>query len=204
MIALHYPPYIKLFAFMPAACGVTLGLLYLMHILIYVEDVYIDEDPGPKIAQVIMEAKKIATVREEPPQKVDEPMEQPAKPAPQEHVIPKIQLTGIPSHVVRTWDKGPVIGTIGGGQLLPYLRVQPRYPSRALTKGQEGFVELMFDVTEYGATTNVRVLYSEPSGVFDRASIKAVEKWKYKPRHVDGVPTRTYELKERIRFNIEQ
>lgn len=203
MMTLNYKPYTDILSNMPAACGVTLGLLYLMHLLIYVEEVLIEED-APKVVPVVMEFEEIATIPPSPPKKVDDPLPQPPTLVEVEKVTPEIKSTGIIPTFTREWGGGPKIGLVGGGQLLPYLRVQPRYPSRALARGQEGFVDVMFDVSEYGATGNAQVLYSEPSGVFDRATLRAVSQWKYKPNYVDGVPVRTSGLKERIRFTIER
>ena len=40
-----------------------------------------------------------------------------------------------------------------------------------------------------GKTQNVRVESSEPPGVFDKAAMSAVRRWRYEPASIDGVPT---------------
>ena len=60
---------------------------------------------------------------------------------------------------------------------LPPLKMtrppKPKYPSSA--KGVEGWVRVEFYVTPEGRTERVRVLSSEPAGVFDAAAVEAME-----------------------------
>ena len=73
-------------------------------------------------------------------------------------------------------------GAISSGTQLvvPYLQLQPDYQRRALMRGIEGYVDLAFDVTAAGATTNIRVIEAQPEGIFERSAIRAVAKLKYK------------------------
>jgi protein TonB len=60
---------------------------------------------------------------------------------------------------------------------LPPLKMtrppRPKYPTAA--KGVEGWVRVEFYVTPEGRTERVRVLASEPAGVFDGAAVEAME-----------------------------
>jgi periplasmic protein TonB len=60
---------------------------------------------------------------------------------------------------------------------LPPLKMtrppRPKYPASA--KGVEGWVRVEFYVTPEGRTERVRVLTSEPAGVFDAAAVEAME-----------------------------
>ncbi len=78
----------------------------------------------------------------------------------------------------------------------------PLYPRGALLRGVEGWVELEFTVTETGAVADAVVIASHPNRVFDRAALRAVYRWKYKPRIVDGVATSQLKRQE-IVFHIE-
>ena len=73
--------------------------------------------------------------------------------------------------------------------LIPLVRIEPRYPTRAARRGIEGWVKLAFTITEEGAVQDIRVVEAEPGDVFDRAAIRAVRKWQFRPRIVDGHPT---------------
>lgn len=63
---------------------------------------------------------------------------------------------------------------------------------------------MRFDVTATGATDNIRVIASEPQGVFDREVVRAVKQWKYRPRVVDGKPRPSYNVTERVSFKLDK
>lgn len=79
--------------------------------------------------------------------------------------------------------------------------VSPEYPSTALERGVTGSVLISFTVDGKGATRDVEVVQSTPAGVFDRAAVSAVKRWRYAPVIVDGlaieVPARTL-----VRFEL--
>ena len=75
-------------------------------------------------------------------------------------------------------------------ELTPLVRVPPEYPLNARKKEIEGFVLLRFTVTESGAVVDPEVLRADPPGVFDRAALRAVVRFKYQPQFVDGKPVR--------------
>ena len=67
--------------------------------------------------------------------------------------------------------------------------VAPEYPEDALAKSIGGVVTITFTVDVKGEPQDIRVEAQEPAGVFDRAAIAAVRRWRYEPLIVDGVPT---------------
>jgi TonB family protein len=79
----------------------------------------------------------------------------------------------------------------------------PEYPERALAQKISGAVTVEFIVGTKGETLDVRVVASEPAGIFDRSAINAVKRWRYEPHTVDGVPQ---EVTQRaiIRFSPDQ
>lgn len=103
---------------------------------------------------------------------------------------------------------------MGGGDLskgwagtrdpLPIMRVTPIYPTRASRRGIEGWVELMFTINTNGATEDVRVVAEEPPGVFNRAAMKAVRKWKYKPQVIDGKVQPRPNVRVMLKFELEK
>lgn len=84
----------------------------------------------------------------------------------------------------------------------PVFRVNPVYPHGPLQRGIEGFVDLGFDIDEKGATQNITVIAAQPERVFNKAAIKAVSKWRYEPRVIDGEGVYQSGLSTRIRFTI--
>ena len=88
------------------------------------------------------------------------------------------------------------------GEYLPIVKVQPIYPRRALSRGVEGYVIVEFTVTKQGTTRDVTVFESS-SSMFNNAAIKAAQKFKYKPRVVDGQPIEVPGVQNKITFEIE-
>lgn len=64
---------------------------------------------------------------------------------------------------------------------------QPDYPEQARLRGVRGFVRLEFTVDEAGETRDITILSAEPSQVFERASIRAVRRWRFEPVVRSGV-----------------
>ena len=85
---------------------------------------------------------------------------------------------------------GPYLGPLAAAQLdssfVPLSRQPPEYPYKAARRGIEGWVRVAFDVTATGTVENVEVIESEPPGVFDIAATRAVSRWRFKPRMVNG------------------
>ena len=73
------------------------------------------------------------------------------------------------------------------GDIIPIVRINPIYPREAAMKGTEGWVKIEFTITEAGSVKNPRVVEAQPPRVFNREAIRALLKWKFKPRVVDGV-----------------
>lgn len=65
--------------------------------------------------------------------------------------------------------------------------VQPIYPADAVARGISGSVDLEFTVNPSGVVTDIRVLTSEPRGVFEQAAINALAKNRYVPVQREGV-----------------
>lgn len=83
----------------------------------------------------------------------------------------------IPIQTTIKWqDQGKLLLKPSRSEAIPIFRVDAVYPSRALMQGIEGFVDLIFDVDEIGATKNIQLIASDPPRTFDRAASKAVAK----------------------------
>jgi protein TonB len=61
------------------------------------------------------------------------------------------------------------------------------YPRDAAMNGTEGWVKVEFTITEVGTVKDPRVIEAEPPRIFNREAIRAILKWKFKPRVIDGV-----------------
>lgn len=70
--------------------------------------------------------------------------------------------------------------------LTPMMQIKPIYPSRAKRMGVEGYVKAELQVDALGAVTSIKILKSVPDGVFDKSVKKALRRWKFRPKTVDG------------------
>lgn len=79
-------------------------------------------------------------------------------------------------------------GDCAGGSRLAALEVNPpEYPDRAFKAGQQGWVVVRLDVTAAGLTDNVEVVDAQPSGPFDRVSVRTVRDWRFQPPGGQGL-----------------
>jgi len=73
------------------------------------------------------------------------------------------------------------------GDVIPIVVIRPMYPREAAITGTEGWVKVEFIISETGDVKNPRVVDAEPARIFNREAIRAILKWKFKPRVIDGV-----------------
>ncbi len=73
------------------------------------------------------------------------------------------------------------------GEIIPVVVIRPMYPREAAMSGTEGWVKVEFTITTAGTVKDPRVIDSDPPRVFNREAIRAILKWKFKPRVVNGV-----------------
>ena len=89
------------------------------------------------------------------------------------------------------------------GDVIPRVRVNPDYPPNALTKNIEGWVRVQFTVTAIGTVKDAIVVGSEPGTVFDDAALKAIARWRYNPRVMNGEAVERVGLQTIIRFTLQ-
>ena len=90
------------------------------------------------------------------------------------------------------------------GEMLPLVNIQPTYPTRAAQRGIEGWCQVAFTVTETGGVRDVQVVDAEPRGMFDSASIRAAERFRFQPRVVNGVAVEVPNDQYVFRFQLEE
>ncbi len=78
----------------------------------------------------------------------------------------------------------------------------PMYPPNEQMKKTQGWVKVLINVNEFGRVGSVSVLKAKPARVFNAATIKAVKKWQFHPKVVDGkaVP---YQVTQTVEFKID-
>jgi len=167
-------------AAIPLALMCTLGLFVLMESL--VRQKFVDIVPPKDIVikdfvmphGPVIDERFPAPVKPDPAKLPPPLVEDPGPPA-----NPSIGVISAPSPVT---DGGDMTLNMGGSSIpIARVMVQPAYPSSAIARGTEGYVVVRFDVTSAGNTDNISVIEANPKGVFERASIDAVRKWKFQP-----------------------
>jgi len=186
---------------------ITLSLLFVMHLLIeYGESAVTKERTRHNLEFVRVKRNEALNTEDFTPEKPPKPPETPPETPPQDmdNIDPDAPTINIaaPEVATNTDIGGPGGMNIAEGDYLPIVRVAPVYPARALSRGLEGYVDLSFTVTTAGTVRDPVVLFST-SSLFERAATRAVLKFKYKPRVVDGVPVDVPNVKTRITFKIE-
>lgn len=186
---------------------ITLSLLFVMHLLIVTgKQALTKPRDRANLEFVRVKRNESLNVEDFTPEKPPKPPETPPETPPQDmdSMDPDAPTINIapPTVSADTSLSGPGGMNIAEGDYLPIVRVAPVYPARALSRGLEGYVDMSFTVTTTGTVRDPLVIFST-SSLFERAAIRAVLKFKYKPRVVDGVPVDVPNVKTRITFKIE-
>lgn len=85
----------------------------------------------------------------------------------------------------------------------PVKRSPPRNFEGCIVPGSPvtAFVRVRFDIREDGSTTNIRVVDTNDP-CYNRATIAAVERWRYTPYRVNGEAITRSDVETRVRFEI--
>ncbi len=181
------------------AVGVTFGLFIFMHKLISSgEGVNQDLEAISGIRFGPVDIPDDVARRErrkpKPPPPPKEPPPPPKMEVNKQQVVqnmPKIDMPNLDNPM--SGGDGMFIGNFGQvdqteeGDVIPIVRITPVYPRDAALQGLEGWVKVEFTITPAGTVSNPRVIDAEPPRVFNREALRAIIKWKFKPRVVDGV-----------------
>ena len=187
------------------AIPVTVGLFMIMHSLIDKEF----ENPevsNSKIAELVQPDEEIQLdTTTKKPEKAEEPEEPP----------PDIEMTQISLDMDTDIENAAPAAQVsldinstgmssGDGEYLPIVKVAPIYPRRAQTRGISGYCIIEYTVTKSGSIKDPQAVDCQPAGVFDKASLKASLKFKYKPRVVDGEAIEVAGVQNKFTYELEQ
>ena len=94
---------------------------------------------------------------------------------------------------------------VGGSDrdVIPLVRIEPDYPSRAMNRGVEGWVLVQFNITPAGTVKDAKVVDAQPKGYFEDAALKAIGRWRYNPKIEGGVAVERRGIQMVLRFNLE-
>ena len=172
----------------PVAALVTVGLFVLMMTLIAekfkpqekLATASFDINPTVEDIKVIKRDTKVKQVKKvvTPPPPPTIERQQAAKP--QERIA---SLEGaIPDFEAPKIDRKNFKIAVSDRDAQPLVRIPPIMPPRA---EKSGHCRVKFDVSPEGAPFNVMTTFCTQR-LFERATIKSVQRWKYNPKIVDG------------------
>ena len=104
---------------------------------------------------------------------------------------------------VDTGGIGPA-GAIVDSDAIPLVRIEPTYPPRAAERGIEGWVEVEFTISPRGTVEDPVVVAYHPSSIFNNAALRAIRRWKYNPKIVNGKPVARKGVKVHLEFELEE
>ncbi|BCX81233.1 periplasmic protein TonB [Methylomarinovum caldicuralii] len=124
----------------------------------------------------------------------------------------KVAAPALPSLLVEGETSGPPgpvhlppqpPSFISASELIPVARIPPVYPPEAKRRRIEGYVVVEFTVTETGEVKNPKIIESRPPGVFDRAVLRAVRHWRFRPKKWDGRPV-AVRAQQKLEFRLRR
>jgi protein TonB len=190
------------------ACVVTFGLFWTMQALVGVTGELKEGTSSPKIEFVRLRKNNEPPVKKREPPKRQKPEQAPPPPQismSKASLEPTTDFVGLSPDI----DAGAALeGGLGGGagsdrDAVPLVRIEPEYPIRARQRGIEGWVSVRFTISKSGTVKDAAVESARPPGVFDKATLAAVNRWKYNPKIVNGIPVERPGQRQTLLFDME-
>lgn len=167
------------------ALVVVFGLLFIMQALINADQEAPDESEVFAIGDIWQQEPEITEFKKEIKiTEVDEVETPPELPQMDVNLNNDIDMGGLSAEPLEL-DLQIDAGGFSDGDMITLVRVAPEYPQRAAERGIEGFCTVYFTVTALGTTRDAYVPEGEENcsnSLFARPSIRAIERFKYKPK----------------------
>jgi protein TonB len=199
-----------------ATIGAVVGTILVMGAVLWMNQQAADPE-----GEVGLVGSQIAVERKQkpPPQRT---VQQP-KPRPKKARAPAAPTLGIEGGLAgldfglpqfEQDDLGALAGNLlgGGGDTVmtddtvdnpprPVVQAPMPYPVRAKAQGITGYVVLSVLIGPTGAVERVKVLESQPAGVFDDTAVAGVQSWKFEPASYKGENVRVWAT-QKVSFNL--
>ncbi|GAA4818141.1 protein TonB [Marinicella pacifica] len=192
------------------AAFITVVLYLLMHFLISQSTEARDDKDNitidftkVKVPDEVQQRKRVVPKKPPPPKEPPPPPKMNVQQ--QQQVVNNMPTLNVPNLDLGVGGDGPFLGAVGQvnmseeGGVIPIVRIAPQYPRKALMAKIEGWVKVKFTITPSGTVSNPEVVDAKPRRIFDREAIRAILKFKFKPKIVNGqgveqVATQTIEF----------
>jgi protein TonB len=192
---------------MVLAALITLGLFYLMQALIATGASFSQQATVVKVVDATMPDIQMEVVRDverpEPIEQLDNPPPVVAERQTSLDAGPSLSIERAAVEVDTDLQIGGASISITDGEMLPLVNVTPTYPTRAASRGIEGWCQVSFTVTDTGGVRDVVVVDADPPEIFDTASIRAAEKFKFQPKVVAGKGVEVPNVQYIFRYELE-
>lgn len=184
------------------ASAITFALFFLMQALIATGQKNLEEKDIGRLVDIVRVEREETLLRKERVERPPEQVKPPEIDVPQANASSSSQTLFNFDFSLQGDDvSGVGVGT-GDGEYLPIVLVQPIYPQRAQSQGIEGWVLVRLTVNPDGTVSNPEVIDADPKGYFERAALRAAEKFRYKPRVINGEAVEVPGVLYRFEFEL--
>lgn len=179
----------------------SLGLFWLMQFMISNNQQAFKKSENLQMTEFVRLKREIKPQSKERKIPEEPPPEKRPPPPPQmdmqttsvnQSPLPAMDIPNLDIPVQSSRFAGSVVGGLQMGKgkistnVIPLVRIPPRYPRNAARRRIEGWVKIEFTITEAGTVKDAIVVESQPSDIFDQAALRAISKWKFKAKIIDG------------------
>lgn len=188
---------------------VTFGLFWTMQALVGVTGELKEGTRSPSIEFVRLKRDTRPIEKEREPPKREKPDQAP--PPPEMNLAKNMNPGDAVGEILPMADMAVELGKVtrlgaGGGDsdVVPLVRVDPDYPPKARQRRIEGWVDIEFTIGKAGTVQNPKVIGAYPRSVFEQSALRAVRRWRYNPKVVDGSAVAQIGVQVRIRFELSR
>ncbi len=190
-----------------AGALVTLGVLFMMQALIATGKKKLDESGTRHFVDFVrVERSETVERKERRAEKPADPEAPPDIPQPQTETVDPMRMDVSVGTSIPIRERITISGlemAVSDGEYLPIVKIAPAYPMTARSRGIQGYCTVEYTVTAAGTVKDVVVIDADPKGIFDKTSVDAARKFKYKPRVVNGEPIAVRGVRNIFRYQLE-
>ncbi|MEP4485225.1 MAG: TonB family protein [Halioglobus sp.] len=199
--------YLRMLGAIVLGAGAALFLAWFMQYLISSSDLSLEDASRVQMLDFVR-VKRDENIerkdRKPPKPKLEETPEVPPMQQNADASGQQLAVTMMPADSGVDITQGGIGFGAGEGDYLPIVKVAPIYPRRALMSGIFGDCLVIYTVTTVGSVKDVKVDKERcTDAVFYRPSIEAAQRFKYKPRVIDGVAIEVEGVMNRFYYREE-
>lgn len=160
----------------------------------------INKNPVEAVKKVIPENKKKTPSEKKQPKLVAAPKETPIpeRSTTKTETVKEETLATAASTHQQSSSRGVHDAPIISEPLFERAPAPPKYPTVARKRGQQGTVWLEIWLDEWGKQSKLSIMQSSGTRVLDKAALKAVSDWRFKPHLINGQG-----IASRVRIPVE-